>query len=328
MLFFKQAADGTSETTAKTTQMDAQQEEAQRYINVAMREINTGNYDNAIKLLRKAKELYPDSQADELQELLAKLNASASATQQQSAEGATTSGFSSNSNAAYGSDSPTRLRQRRQNSHNNNNNSSSNTDASATHGYTRDQLDLVKRINKCKNFYQVLNVPRSATDSDIKRAYKRLALQLHPDKNQAPGAAEAFKLLANAVAVLTDERRRKDYDASGANTLTTQASSTNLGANQQHEHYNGAYFHGGSTFESAFGDDITAEELFNIFFGNFPPHARPSQRRPYQPANQRQPQERNQQPSLAFGLILVLILISMFSSFLTSDPLYSLVPSR
>uniref|UniRef100_A0A0K8W181 DnaJ subfamily B member 12 n=2 Tax=Bactrocera latifrons TaxID=174628 RepID=A0A0K8W181_BACLA len=307
-----------SATTAKTTRMDAPQEEAQRYINVALREINTGNYDNAIKLLRKAKELYPDSQADELQELLTKLNASATATQQQSAEGATTSGYAATANAAYGSDSPTRLRQR---------NSNNNAAASAAHGYTRDQLDLVKRINKCKNFYQVLNVSRTATDSDIKRAYKRLALQLHPDKNQAPGAAEAFKLLANAVAVLTDERRRKDYDASGANTLTTHASSTNLGANHQHEHYNGAYFHAGSTFESAFGDDITAEELFNIFFGNFPPHARPSQRRPYQPANQRQPQERNQQPSLAFGLILVLILISMFSSFLTSDPFYSLVQS-
>lgn len=305
--------------------MDAQQEEAQRYINVALREINTGNYDNAIKLLRKAKVLYPDSQADELQELLTKLNASASGTQQQSAEGAATSGYGSTANAANGSDSPTRLRQRRQNSHNNSN----NTDTNATHSYTRDQLDLVKRLNKCKNFYQVLNVSRDATDSIIKRAYKRLALQLHPDKNQAPGAAEAFKLLANAVAVLTDERRRKDYDASGANTLATHGSSTNMGANHQHEHYNGSYFHGGSTFESAFGDDITAEELFNIFFGNFPPNARPSQRRPYQPANQRQPQEHNQQqPSLAFGLILVLILISMFSSFLTSDPLYSLVQSR
>ncbi|XP_028895739.1 dnaJ homolog subfamily B member 14 [Zeugodacus cucurbitae] len=302
--------------------MAAAQEEAQRYINVALREINNGNYDNAIKLLKKAKELYPDSQADELQDLLTKLKAH-SATQQQSSEGASTSGCDSAANATYGGDSPTPLRRRRQNSHNNN-----NADASVPHGYTRDQLDLVQRINKCKNFYQVLNVSRDATDTVIKRAYKRLALQLHPDKNQAPGAAEAFKLLANAVAVLTDERRRKEYDASGANTLTAHGSSaTNLAANHQHEHYNGAYFQNAFSFESAFRDDMSAEELFNIFFGNFTTHARPTQRPPYQPANQRQPQERNQQPSLAFGLILVLILISMFSSFLTSDPLYSLVQS-
>ncbi|XP_053967444.1 dnaJ homolog subfamily B member 12 [Anastrepha ludens] len=305
--------------------MDANQEEAQRYINVALREINTGNYDNAIKLLRKAKELSPDSQAYELQELLTKLIANASAQQtnkKQTSAGASTS--AGNGSGGSNNESPMRLRQRRQNSHNN-----STTHTGVSRDYTKEQMDLVKRINKCKSFYQVLQVTRDATDSEIKRAYKRLALQLHPDKNQAPGAAEAFKTLGNAVAVLTDERRRKDYDASGANTLTAHGRSSNLNANHQHQPFAGNYYHsnGGGGFEANFGEDITAEELFNIFFGNYPPHARDPQRRPYQAANQRQPQERNQQPSLAFGLILVLILISMFSSFFTSDPVYSLAQS-
>ena len=51
----------------------------------------------------------------------------------------------------------------------------------------------VNRIRKTKDFYDVLGISKSATDDDIKRAYRKLALKLHPDKNQAKGADEAFK---------------------------------------------------------------------------------------------------------------------------------------
>lgn len=52
---------------------------------------------------------------------------------------------------------------------------------------------LFFRIKKCKDYYEILGISKDATDSDIKKSYKKLALQLHPDKNKAPGAAEAFK---------------------------------------------------------------------------------------------------------------------------------------
>jgi len=52
---------------------------------------------------------------------------------------------------------------------------------------------FIYRVNNCKDFYEVLSIKKDATDADIKKAYKKLALVLHPDKNHAPGAAEAFK---------------------------------------------------------------------------------------------------------------------------------------
>ena len=57
------------------------------------------------------------------------------------------------------------------------------------------------RIRKCKDYYEILGVSKDASDADLKKCYRKSALQFHPDKNKAPGAGEAFKSIGNAFAV-------------------------------------------------------------------------------------------------------------------------------
>lgn len=66
-----------------------------------------------------------------------------------------------------------------------------------------------------KDYYDVLGIPKSASKDDIKNAYRKLALQYHPDRNKAAGSEEKFKEISEAYAVLSDDEKRKRYDTYG-----------------------------------------------------------------------------------------------------------------
>ncbi|MFN8592414.1 MAG: molecular chaperone DnaJ [Thermomicrobiales bacterium] len=66
-----------------------------------------------------------------------------------------------------------------------------------------------------RDYYEVLEVPRGASPDDVRRAYRRLARQYHPDLNSAPDAEEKFKEVNEAYEVLSDESRRASYDRFG-----------------------------------------------------------------------------------------------------------------
>jgi molecular chaperone DnaJ len=66
-----------------------------------------------------------------------------------------------------------------------------------------------------RDYYDVLGVPRDADAKRVKDAFRELALKYHPDRNKAPEAEERFKEIAEAYAVLSDPKKRAEYDARG-----------------------------------------------------------------------------------------------------------------
>lgn len=68
-----------------------------------------------------------------------------------------------------------------------------------------------------QDYYQTLEVSRTASQAEIQRAYRKLARKLHPDVNKAPDAEQRFKALSEAYEVLKDPEKRQRYDALGSN---------------------------------------------------------------------------------------------------------------
>ena len=66
-----------------------------------------------------------------------------------------------------------------------------------------------------RDLYEVLGVSKDASDADIKRAYRKLSKQYHPDINKEAGAEEKFKEIAEAYEILSDSQKRAAYDQYG-----------------------------------------------------------------------------------------------------------------
>ncbi|KAI8923968.1 hypothetical protein BC831DRAFT_468017 [Entophlyctis helioformis] len=139
--------------------------------------------------------------------------------------------------------------------------SSADSDSAPSRPFTPEQAAGIKRIRAFKakgDLYGILGLEKSCTDSDIKKAYRKMALQYHPDKCGAPGTDEAFKAISHAFTVLGTQDKRDAYDRYGVDTDTRSGAATAARGG-------GGGFRGfdGTRFES----EISPEDLFRMFMG-------------------------------------------------------------
>ncbi|CAK9442206.1 uncharacterized protein LODBEIA_P59490 [Lodderomyces beijingensis] len=233
--------------------------------------------------------------------------------------------------------------------------------------YTKDQETVVLKVLSYKGtqFYEILEVKRSSSESEIKKSYRRLAIKCHPDKNPHPRSSEAFKVVNKAWEVLGDPDKKSIFDqtgtdptsrfsgvgggsgAAGASPFARSGFGTTSGARPFDDDLFNMFFGGGGGGPFASGQTFTFGGngfTFQSFGGGQDPfmrHRRTTRRtaRSAQQQQQQQQQQGNEEPrqpqsalEALKGLlpILLVFIVPILSALFSDDstPDYSFIPSR
>ncbi|CAF0792049.1 unnamed protein product [Adineta steineri] len=276
--------------------MEANKDAALHYLELAEKAILVNDHSRAIRFINKSKDLFPTEKAEDLLKRIK--DATSHSTNQNKTHESTTSSSQHDHTTTNGTSSHTRHR----------------TTSTSTNDYTSEEVEAVRKIKTCKNLYEILGVSKTASEADLKKAYRKLALQFHPDKCKAPGATEAFKAIGKAFSILNDPKKREDYDRYGQ-AMEPQYHRGSTGGQRCGQNY--------YTDED---DDFSAEEIFNIFFGHSGVSNRTRRRRQHPNTfhfTTNSPQ--NTMHTLTQLLpYLFLFLISIIGTFLVSEPQFQL----
>ncbi|KAH9314189.1 hypothetical protein KI387_022816 [Taxus chinensis] len=175
--------------------MESNKDEALRCINISRRAYEEGDMIRAQRFFRKAKRLYPDLKVDNLQMALTKDTGNKTTGNGHGTE-SVCRGMSEEDNVGNVS------------SENNNNCGCRLRNSSGTIEFS----EVVRHIGNTKDYYEILGLERDCSQTEVRKAFRKLSLKVHPDKNKLPGAEEAFKVVSTAFNCLSDPELRKKYD--------------------------------------------------------------------------------------------------------------------
>ncbi|KAJ4844620.1 hypothetical protein Tsubulata_023446 [Turnera subulata] len=274
--------------------MDGNKDDALKCLKIGKDALQSGDRARALKFIAKARRLDPSLDVGDLLSTIE--NESAAAPDQ----------------AAPSTNGPTKAEPKVR--HRNpaaGLSSSSSSASSTTASYTEEQITIVREIKRKKDYYEILGVEKSCSVEDVRKAYRKLSLKVHPDKNKAPGAEEAFKAVSKAFQCLSNDENRKKYDLTGTEDVVYERPASRR---YQQAGFNGYY------------DDFDADEIFRqFFFGGMPP-AR-TQFRSFNfggGMGQGTPQNASGFNVRALIQLLPVILILLLNFLPSSEPIYTL----